>query len=46
LNWKSLFPEDLAKQESVKLAFTRALDMMNNVVAGAQVCGAVWCSVV
>lgn len=39
LNWKSLFPEELAKQDSIKLAFTRALDMMNNVVAGAQIVG-------
>ena len=35
----ALFPEALAREENVKLAFTRALDMMNNVVAGAQIVG-------
>jgi len=39
LNWKSLFPEQLAADESIKQHFTRALDMMNNVVAGAQIVG-------
>lgn len=39
LNWKSLFPEELQGHELVKPHFTRALDMMNNVVAGAKMTG-------
>ena len=39
LQWKQLVPEALQEQAGIKQAFTRALDMMNNVVAGAQIVG-------
>jgi tuftelin-interacting protein 11 len=39
LNWKSLFPDKLSAHEKIKVHFTRALDIMNNVVSGAQILG-------
>jgi hypothetical protein len=39
LNWKSLFPPNLAGHDKIKVHFTRALDMMNNIVTGAQIVG-------